>query len=489
VKIPVGIEKVLYLAATDVGFREALFADRAEALARPGVNLLPDEAAVLKCIPDDRLELMIAQIDPAAHGKRFMQKVAACAVALAATTAGAGCTSKSFASDAKSSGTPSAQSEPMKHRPKACRTENESTHFLDADDLGDNQWAWGTGGVRSDRPREDEVWINEDGDSGQGDIDHTKLNEVIGSAHKELMKCLAAPEFKGKDFFGDINVTLRLRRNGTPLEVLIQKDDICDPSLTKCVENIFKKKRYPRPKSKAAQTTVNLFFNKAGQFDESIKPRSRLSAFEVEGFAGGEDYPSIDLRPEILNGCYRKALQKNKALRGKAKFRVTVTEEGTVSEVVALESPEGGEELARQIMPWLGRKRFPKPVSTPASVTATFVFSCPPKVAVDVVMGDCTVVGNADAREVVEGIRFWLGTVKECYEEELGTTPDIEGEIVVAFEISEKGRVENLMTKKESPGISALADCAASRMKHWWFKKPESGKVAVTVPIMFSKKK
>lgn len=87
-EIPIGIEKVLYLAATDAEFNRALFSNRAEALAREELKLSDAERAILASVPEDQLRAMVGRIDTQAHGRRrFLRKVAAAAIGLAATTA------------------------------------------------------------------------------------------------------------------------------------------------------------------------------------------------------------------------------------------------------------------------------------------------------------------------------------------------------------------------------------------------------------------
>ena len=91
-EIPVGLEKILYLAARDPDFREKLVADRRAALEGLGVALRPSESSVLEAVPRAALEAMVERIEPANPRKRrFLNLVAAAATSLAAGTAGTGC--------------------------------------------------------------------------------------------------------------------------------------------------------------------------------------------------------------------------------------------------------------------------------------------------------------------------------------------------------------------------------------------------------------
>ena len=92
VRVPIGIEKVLYRAAADTLFRESLFRDRKGAVDEAGFRLMESELAILRSVPDSVLTTMIEKIDLKKHGKRkFMRAVGTCALAATTAAAGAGC--------------------------------------------------------------------------------------------------------------------------------------------------------------------------------------------------------------------------------------------------------------------------------------------------------------------------------------------------------------------------------------------------------------
>ena len=92
VSVPVGLEKVLYLAARDPELREKLLSDRTGTIAALGVELRSSERAMLEAAPRAALEAMIGRIDASNPRKRrFMTLVAAAATTLAAGTAAMSC--------------------------------------------------------------------------------------------------------------------------------------------------------------------------------------------------------------------------------------------------------------------------------------------------------------------------------------------------------------------------------------------------------------
>jgi len=88
-RVPVGLEQLLYLAAGDAGLKERLLADPVAAAAEKGVRLRPSERAMLEVTPRATLGAMVDRIVPANPRRRkFMGLVATAAASLAAGTAG-----------------------------------------------------------------------------------------------------------------------------------------------------------------------------------------------------------------------------------------------------------------------------------------------------------------------------------------------------------------------------------------------------------------
>jgi len=89
-RVPVGVEKVLYLAATDEGFRQALMEDRARAVQQRGLSLRDSELALLAAVPDPQLRVAIDGMDTTPRNvqrRTFMRVVAASAATVAAAEA------------------------------------------------------------------------------------------------------------------------------------------------------------------------------------------------------------------------------------------------------------------------------------------------------------------------------------------------------------------------------------------------------------------
>jgi hypothetical protein len=92
--VPVGLEKILYLAAVDAEFRAALLEDREAALQARGLELRPSELSMLRLAPREQLEASIAGLDtsPGSLERRgFMRAVAATAATVVASSALGGC--------------------------------------------------------------------------------------------------------------------------------------------------------------------------------------------------------------------------------------------------------------------------------------------------------------------------------------------------------------------------------------------------------------
>jgi hypothetical protein len=92
IEVPVGLEKTLFHAARDEGFRTALLTEPRGAIERAGIKLRPSEQEMLSVIAPAALEAMIDSLVPGnPRRRRFMGLVAAAAASLAAGTAAPAC--------------------------------------------------------------------------------------------------------------------------------------------------------------------------------------------------------------------------------------------------------------------------------------------------------------------------------------------------------------------------------------------------------------
>jgi len=115
-RVPVGMEKVLFAAASDQHFMEELFEDREAAVEARGFRLRDSEMAMLRMIPDEHLRSAINGLDTSDRNlerRNFMRAVAATAVTVAAADALSGCSDDSD----KDSGPSPKDSGPPDQRP------------------------------------------------------------------------------------------------------------------------------------------------------------------------------------------------------------------------------------------------------------------------------------------------------------------------------------------------------------------------------------
>lgn len=92
--VPVGIERALYLAASDESFCRDLLRDRADAAQRHGFDLTASERAMLSMVPEAQLLATIRRMDISEENverRTFMRAVAAGALAVTAAEAFTGC--------------------------------------------------------------------------------------------------------------------------------------------------------------------------------------------------------------------------------------------------------------------------------------------------------------------------------------------------------------------------------------------------------------
>ena len=101
-EVPVGLEKVLYLAATEPAFRDALLRDRAAAVRARGIRLRASELSMLELATPEQLASSIDALDTseASLARRGFMRAVAGAVTLAAGSVLSGCGEDAIQPDA-----------------------------------------------------------------------------------------------------------------------------------------------------------------------------------------------------------------------------------------------------------------------------------------------------------------------------------------------------------------------------------------------------
>lgn len=98
--------------------------------------------------------------------------------------------------------------------------------------------------------------------------------------------------------------------------------------------------------------------------------------------------------------------------------------------------------------------------------------------------------GTIDREAVRRVIRANLNEVKSCYERVLNTLPEgqrLEGKVVIAWQIVEKGAAKAVKVKSSTLGNSTVENCIRDRLGSWVFPEPPPGMVAeVAYPFVLN---
>jgi len=95
--------------------------------------------------------------------------------------------------------------------------------------------------------------------------------------------------------------------------------------------------------------------------------------------------------------------------------------------------------------------------------------------------------GQIDKKAVSRVLRRRSGAVKRCYEKALKRNENVNGKLVVKFQIGSAGRITRIKVVKNGTGDSGVANCIKSSMKGWRFPIPEGGPVTFSFPFILSK--
>jgi outer membrane biosynthesis protein TonB len=79
-----------------------------------------------------------------------------------------------------------------------------------------------------------------------------------------------------------------------------------------------------------------------------------------------------------------------------------------------------------------------------------------------------------------------LRALKDCYERQLKRFPQLQGKIVLSFEITESGKVTGASFAEDTLKNGEVKQCILERARFWRFPKPDGGSVFVQFPLLFT---
>jgi TonB family protein len=101
-------------------------------------------------------------------------------------------------------------------------------------------------------------------------------------------------------------------------------------------------------------------------------------------------------------------------------------------------------------------------------------------------MGGATVDEGLTREEVYAVIHKHMSEVRYCYESAMVRQPNVEGKLVVAFNIGPAGKVTKADAASSTTGDPKLNDCVIRRLTGWQFPRPKGGvNVAISYPFIF----
>ena len=99
-------------------------------------------------------------------------------------------------------------------------------------------------------------------------------------------------------------------------------------------------------------------------------------------------------------------------------------------------------------------------------------------------------VGSIDREQVRRVIRSILSQIKSCYERQLRSNPDLEGKIVIRFDIHAEGKIKSSAPVDATGVMKVVGECVAARIKEQRMPEPPEGSYAeVDYPFVFGAQK
>lgn len=87
--------------------------------------------------------------------------------------------------------------------------------------------------------------------------------------------------------------------------------------------------------------------------------------------------------------------------------------------------------------------------------------------------------------QIMAVVRANEAEIRECYEHERASTPDLAGRVQVDWQIDRTGAVVRVEIIHSTLGSPAVEHCIADRIHGWTFPQPDGGEVTVHFPFIF----
>jgi Ca-activated chloride channel family protein len=95
--------------------------------------------------------------------------------------------------------------------------------------------------------------------------------------------------------------------------------------------------------------------------------------------------------------------------------------------------------------------------------------------------------GGMDREGIRRVIREHLPEIRNCYERELQSQPDLYGKVVLEWDIEAGGRVGKAAVKTDSLSNPKVGQCLTAHLRNWNFPEPPANTVGrVSYPFVFS---
>ena len=100
--------------------------------------------------------------------------------------------------------------------------------------------------------------------------------------------------------------------------------------------------------------------------------------------------------------------------------------------------------------------------------------------------GRVIVKGSLDKSIIRRVIRRHINEVKYCYQNELQSSPDLYGRVVINFSIMGNGQVAASRVERSTMKNDRVESCVTRAVRRWLFPKPmNGGVVVVSYPFVF----
>jgi len=218
------------------------------------------------------------------------------------------------------------------------------------------------------------------------------------------------------------------------------------------------------------------------------KPTITIQKLQVMGGSKERIHLAILANQRKLMPCYRKALRKNKNLKGEITLSWTLNHMGKAQSVRTFKSLHTSKKVSTCMQKSIKKWSFPIFLGTGKKFVVLSLALSPKKAQKQpaiVQTGRTLIRGSLSKKQILRTIHSRMRQLQVCYRRALQDIPLLEGRLQLRLLLERNGLVQKAKIFNSNLRLLTLERCILRNVRRWHFPKPKGGGPVIVIQQLF----